>query len=117
VPLCADAGCLLARTREIIQIGRIRRMTQWAEFRDISETQHRDGAWKRKEPAGGVDSGPGMVRGAREGGGWPIATWHGNQGGVEEDEEAEEGEDDMIDLLGEDEGAPLLTTFGRRRGT
>ena len=90
-------------------------MTQWAEFRDISETEHRVGAWKRKEGVGGDGSGTGVRRGAQEGGGWPIATGHDSTGVEEEEEEHDDEVDDMIDLLGDDEDAPLLTTFGRRR--
>ena len=93
------------------QIGRIRRMTEWAKFRDISETKHRASAWKWKE--GG--NGGGGSAGDR---GWSLAQGRHDRtkeewryAGVEED--PSDGED-MIDVLGEDEDAPLLTTFATR---
>ena len=102
-------------------------MTQWAKFRDISETKQAS-AWKWKERgAGGGSSGSpgGIETGDR---GWSLAqgdrTKDWRYAGVEEDGREEDGREEdgreaMIDVLGEEEDAPLLTTFAarpRRRG-
>lgn len=105
-------------------------MTQWAKFRDISETKHRASAWKWKErgDGGGGGSGSGGSPGGIDTGdkGWSLKGWSLAQGrhdrtkeewryaGVEEDEGEEDGREDMIDVLGEDEDSPLLTTFAAR---
>ena len=116
-------ACVFAWLHMRKQIGRIRRMTQWAKFRDMSETKQAS-AWKWKERGdGGVSSGSpgGIETGDR---GWSLAQGDRTKeecryAGVEEDGSEEDGREDMIDVLGEEEDAPLLTTFAarpRRRG-
>ena len=111
-------ACVFAWLNTRKQIGRIRRMTQWAKFRDISETKQAS-AWKWKERgAGGGSSGSpgGIATGDR---GWSLAQGDRTKeewryAGVEEDGREEDGREDMIDVLGEEEDAPLLTTFAAR---